>query len=371
MPRRASTRPSPPFALAIAPLLVASVASFAFASAGCKKTQAAVIESRDEAPVSVVTEPVTNAPMPRALPLTGTLRGQREASLAANAVGRVLGTSVERGQEVKAGDPLARLDVRTAAFAAAEAKANAELARSMEETAKRECDRYTQLLASGSISQAEHDRFADQCKTSPLSVRAAEARAATAAQTLSDGTIRAPFAGIIAERFVNAGEYVRQDSKVATLVAIDVMRLSFAVPEVHVGKVKEGSRVRFRVPAHPDRTFEGVVQFVGAEVRQATRDLVVEAVVQNEGRLLRPGMFAAIDLELEETPALVAPQNAILEKAGKHYAFVAVGDRLEQRIVQLGPSKGGLVAVLRGLHEGEALVKEPSPTLQNGQRIAR
>src|SRR5262245_24294980 len=83
--------------------------------------------------------------MPRSRALTGTLRGQRQTDLAANAMGRVLETFVERGAEVKKGDLLARLDVRGAALTAAEAQAHAALSRVQRDTSKRECERYKNL----------------------------------------------------------------------------------------------------------------------------------------------------------------------------------------------------------------------------------
>src|ERR1700678_1131120 len=88
---------------------------------GCK-ARADTSSAPPVARVHVETAPVREQPMPRSLSLTGTLRGQRQTDLAANASGRVLETFVERGAEVKKGDLLARLDVRAVAFSAAEAQ---------------------------------------------------------------------------------------------------------------------------------------------------------------------------------------------------------------------------------------------------------
>ena len=300
--------------------------SFRFASlvllplvalAGCKRAGPAATATQSEVPLSVKTAAAEDRPVSRILALTGTLRGQRETDLAANATGRVLATYVERGQLVKAGDVLARLDVRSASLVATAAKAQAELARAHEETAKRECERYQTLLDREAISRAEYDKIADQCRSTSLSVQAAQARAASASQTLSDGTVRAPFAGVIGERYVEAGEYVRHDSKIVTLVGQGPLRLLFAVPEVHVPVVTFGRRVRLRVPAYPERVFEGVVQYVGAQVRETTRDLPVEAVVPNSDGLLRPGMFASLELELGETPQPTVPTTALRRREGR------------------------------------------------------
>lgn len=335
---------------------------------GCKaKAEASAGPSAPR--VRVETVEVREAPMPTSFALTGTLRGQRQADLAANAMGRVLQTFVERGVEVKQGDLLATLDTRAAALTAREAAAMAELARTQQETAKRECERYQSLFAQGAIGRAELDRISDQCKSSPLSVAAAQARAAAAAQVVGDGQIRAPFGGVVTERWVEAGQYVRPDSRVIALVSVDVLRLELTVPEASINRVVPGGALTFEVPAFPGRTFAGTVRYVGAAVREATRDLVAEAEVPNPDRALRPGMFAAVSLAAGDAPAPTVPRAAILQKEGSLRVFAVVDKRLEERVVQRGVEKDGMAVVLRGLKPGERVVAAPTDALQNGQPV--
>jgi RND family efflux transporter MFP subunit len=271
--------------------------------------------------------------------------------------------------EVKKGDLLARLDVRAAALSAQEAAAQAALARTQRDTAKRECERYQSLLAQGAISQAEYDRISDQCHSSPLSVQAAEARAQSAAQVVGDGQIRAPFGGVVAERFVEAGQYVRQDTKIVSLVSVEVLRLELTVPEAHLAAVKQGGALTFTVPAFPGRTFTGTVKFVGATVRETTRDLVAEAEVENADRALRPGMFAAVSLLAGDAKVAVLPKAAIMMKEGNAHVFAVVDRRLEERVVQTDVEKDGVVAVVRGVRPGDKVVAKPSDALLNGQAV--
>ncbi|WP_437599076.1 efflux RND transporter periplasmic adaptor subunit [Sorangium sp. So ce590] len=346
------------------------LAALAASTAGCASKASA--ESATEAtapPLRVETAAVREEPMPRTLALTGTLRGERQTDLAANAAGRVLETFVERGDEVKKGDLLARLDVRAAALTAAEAQANAALTRAQEETAKRECERYRALVENGAISRVEHDRIADQCRSAPLSVAAAAARARAAAQSVGDGQIRAPFDGRVTERFVDVGEYVRHDSRVVALVSKGALRLSFTVPEASLAAVTTGGALTFTVPAYPGRSFPGTVRWIGAAVREATRDLVAEAEVQDPDGALRPGMFASIALATGEAPGPVVPRSAIVSKEGRAHLFAVVDRRIEERVVQIGVEKGDVVAVLRGVRAGDAIVMKPSEELQNGQAV--
>jgi len=335
------------------------------AAAGCNAKKIAATEP-PPAPIHVETVDAVEQPVPRVLSLTGTLRGSKQTELAANAAGRVQETLVERGSPVKAGDLVARLDVRSAALSASEAHASADLARTQALSAKRECDRYKTLLDQNAISRAEYDRVTDQCSTSSLSIAAAQARASMATQVVGDGMIRAPFAGIVAERYVEVGEYVRQDSKVATIVAIDSLRLEFSVPEASIGAVKQGGTMTFTVPAYPGRTFAGVVRFVGAALRETTRDLVAEALVDNADQALRPGMFASVALRTGEAPMPVIPKSAVIEKEGRSHIFVLAEQRVEERVVQTTAFTADRVAVMSGLKVAEKVVARPTAELHNG-----
>ncbi len=347
-------------------LLVLSVASLA----GCKGQSAEASTGPAEKPaVAVQTEPVHSIDVPRTLRLTGTLRGDRETDLAANANGRVLSTSVERGEQVKPGQVLARLDTRAASLSAVEARAHVDSTRAQEEQARVECDRFEQLKAKGAITDLEYQQRITQCRTLPLSVQAASARAALAAQNVGDGLIRAPFAGVVTERYVEVGQFLRQDSRVVTIVSADPLRLQIAVPEAQVANVKEGADVSFKVAAYPGRRFVGKVRFVSGALRATTRDLIAEAVVPNAERLLLPGMFADVALVIGQQRLPSVPARAVSEQDEQARVFMVVAGRLEERVVALGPKLGERVAISRGVREQEQVVVSELSGLSNGQRV--
>lgn len=319
--------------------------------------------------VHVETQAVATRNVPVWLTLTGQLKGSRETELAANANGRVVKTLVERGATVKAGQPIAVIDTRSAALNLAEARASAESAAAAAENAKTTCERYRALAEQGAISQFELDRVSVQCRTSDLTVSAAKARAALAGQVVGDGVIRAPFAGSIAERFVDVGEFVRSDTRVVTLVDLSTLRLEFTIPEASIAVAQVGAKVRFSVAGYPDRKFEGTLKYVSAQVRPATRDIVAEAVVNAPEVALRPGMFASVQLAAGTQSSPIVPRRALVERGGRLVAFVANDGRLEERIVQTGESMGEEVAIQRGVAAGEKLVAAPGSELKNGQRI--
>ena len=342
------------------------------ASAACSNQSASSAPAdAGAAAVNVTTVPVKSRPVSQYLPLTGQLKSGRETDLAANASGRVTSTRVERGAQVKAGDILATLDIRAAALSASEAKAHAENAATNAASAKLECERVRALVASGSLGQAELDRVEAQCKASEHAVSAAQARSLLAAQNVGDGIIRAPFAGVVTERYVDVGEFVRQDSKVVTLVDLSALRLEVTIPETHIQAARAGAKVTFSVAGYPGKEFGATLKFVGASVRNTTRDVVAEATVDDaEGALLRPGMFASVRLEAGEQPTPVVPKNALTTRDGRSAAFVVVNGRVEQRVVQTTETLGDEVAVIRGINEGEKVVVSPAETLRNGQHVS-
>jgi RND family efflux transporter MFP subunit len=336
---------------------------------GCKRGEAAAEPMPESGPVTVRAEAAAPLAVPRNLRVTGTLRGDREVDLAANASGRVLATLVERGQRVTKGQVLAKLDVRAAALSQTEAKAQAQSARAQEEQAKGECERYEKLKQKQAITDLEYLQKMTQCRTLPLSSEAASARAEMAAQNVGDGMIRAPFAGVVAERFIEMGQFVRQDTRVVSLASVDQIRLQLSVPEAEVPHVREGGEVSFLVGAYPERRFQATIRFVSGVVRATTRDLVVEAVVPNKEGLLLPGMFADAEIAVGQRTLPGVPKTAVFSRDKEPHAFVVTGDRLEERVLALGPELGGRVSILRGITDGERVVVEGQDALENGQLV--
>jgi len=346
---------------------ITTVALFAFVAA-CKGAEARPQRTEPALQVSLAT--ARRMQVSRTLSLTGTLAATQESDVAADVVGKVHSTHVERGDVVAKGAPIARVDVRAASLQASDARAQLEAARAQDAQNRLECGRSDVLWAKRVISDGERDRDRSRCEASAWSVRAAEARVALAQKSIGDGVIRAPFAGMIAERPVAAGEYVRADTRVATLLATDSLRLELTVPEADALAVAIGQSVRFQVSAIPDRSFEGTIRYLGPAVRRGTRDLLVEAVVPNADGRLRPGMFAvgAVDLGLEERVAI--PRDSVRAEAGIAHVFVERNGRLDERVVRLGPEAGTNVVVLEGLSAGERVVAAPGPEVRDGRIVA-
>jgi membrane fusion protein (multidrug efflux system) len=320
------------------------------------------------APISVKVAVAQELTVPRTLTLSGSLAGAEEAEVAAGAAGKVLATYVERGAVVKKGAVLARLDARVAAAQAAEAAAQLGSLRAQQAQAQLDCQRTDQMFQKGAISKADHDKAKTACETTKFSVSAAEARKTLTAEALRDAEIRAPFSGMVVERLVSAGEYVRPDSRVVTLVDVDSLRVELTVPEADVAQVAKGMAVEFRTPA-TGKVVRGQIRYVGPAVRRQTRDAVVEAVVENPNHELRPGMFVTAALALGKQSLPAVPEAAVRAEGNLRHVYLVQGGRLEDRLVQVGAPVGGLVPVVSGLKAGDKVVAELSAEVRDGARV--
>lgn len=307
--------------------------------------------------------------MPESILLTGTLRASQESEVAADTAGKVTATFVERGQRVKVGDTLAILDARGASISATAATAQSQLAKAQLEQAQRECERVKSLKDTGAISSAEYDRVTSQCQTTQWSAAAAAAQQQSAQKMVGDSVIRAPFSGVIGERFVTVGQYVAPASKVVTLYAADPLRVELTVPESAVAGVRSEQPIVFTVSAFGDEKFSGTVKYVSPHIRTATRDLVIEALCPNPDLKLKPGMFAVARLETVERPSAAVPASAIVKQAEGARVFAVVNKRVEERIVKTGSERDGKIAVLTGLKVGDSVVVAPGPDVRDGAQV--
>ncbi len=336
--------------------------------AGCPAPEqsSAQTNAASEEPTQVTTVLVREAPMPVTIKLTGTLQPERKARLASSTAGRVTKVHVERGALVKAGDTLAELDVSSAALSAKEAQKAAQNAKVQRENALRECERAEVLWKNGAISKSELELRKLQCESADIGVDAAGLRAQLGAQAVRDGVVRAPFSGVIEERTIDVGEYLMPGSPVATLLAIEKLRLDVVVPEVELPHLSLGAKLSFEVASQPSKRFSAEVLLVGASVREGTRDVVVEATVDNADRQLKPGMFATVEVVTKEVPTKVVPRSAIVRRGEASHLFVFVDGRAHERVVKLGAERGADVAVLRGVSPGDKVIAPPPERLQNG-----
>ncbi|MFO0727787.1 MAG: efflux RND transporter periplasmic adaptor subunit [Myxococcota bacterium] len=352
-------------------LLPLSVALLALGA--CKKPEATAEAGPKPvtviAPVKVDVAAVEHQKMPKYLTLTGSLIPDRTSEMAANVAGRVTATYIERGQPVKEGQVIAVVDSKAAGFQAAAAVAASRAAETQVELARQDCARADALFKEGALAKAEYERQKTQCSAQLYNANAAQAQADLAGKLAGDTIIRAPINGIIGERYVNIGEYVQPSSRVASVYSINPVRVSISVPESAVGLVKEGQQIDILVSAYPDRPFPAVVRLISPALRAATRDLIVEAFAKNDEGLLRPGMFASVNLRIGEEEQPTVPVSAIKADGTVRRLYLAKEGTAFEMVVQTGVEKDGRIAVLEPLAPGEKVILKPPPGLRDGTAI--
>jgi membrane fusion protein (multidrug efflux system) len=339
-------------------------------TSGCSTPASAAPPERAVTSVHADTIVAEARAVPRTISLTGTLLAAREAEVAAEASGKVVSLAVDRGDRVESGASLARLDARALVLVRAEASASAAGLVAQQESAELDCARAERLYAANVISRAEYDRTTASCTSSGHSVDAAMARAGLAQKSLSDAVVRAPFAGLVAERRVEVGDYVNAGRTLLTVVDISTLKLEVAVPETQVASIAPGRSVAFEVAAYPEREFSGVVRRVAPSLRKSSRDQLVEVSVDNREGALRPGMFAEARVAVGEARFPVVPLTAIRGKAPVEHLFVVRPDLVvEERAVATGDRAGSGVAVVRGISAGERIVASPGAAVRDGVKV--
>lgn len=365
--RIAAAAPAP----ALLPLIILALAQAS--TPGCARSEAEPAKAGNtaESPaVAIHLTDVREMKIPRVLTLSGSLTGAERAQVASGAAGKVLATYVERGSVVRKGTTLARLDSRILNAQLEELTAQVESLRAQQSQATVDCDRTQQMFTKGAVAKADFDRSQTQCATAKWSLAGAEARRNQLTESLRDTEIRAPFSGMVVERNVSAGEWVRVDSPVVSLVSTDALRVELTVPEADVAGLKTGQSIEFRIPASGGKTtYRGKLKYIGPSVRSQSRDAIAEAVLDSLAPELRPGMFVTAEIALGEQVVPGVPRTAIVSEGTQHRLFVASAGRLEERLVQVGDTRGNDIPVLNGVKAGERVAAIATAELHDGVRV--
>lgn len=354
-------------------ILSLSLGSLVLVSA-CKQPENKEAEAQKAAApaaVKVQTGDVEVKKVPKYLTLTGSILANQESQVAANVAGRVIATYVERGQPVSKGQVLVAVDSQEAGLSAASAAAQSKVAESQEQLAKQDCERADKLFAQGAMTKAEYERQKTQCTAQVYSANAARAGADLAQKRAGDAQVRAPFDGIVGDRFVNVGEYVQPPTRVASFYSIDPARIQISVPENAVALVKVGQTLELKVTAYPDRTFPATVKYMSPALRTNTRDLVIEATAKNADAALRPGMFASVLLSIGEEELPTVPAESLRVDGTVKRLFLAKQGKAFELVVRTGVSKEGRVAVLDELGTTDKVIINPPKELRDGATVVQ
>jgi membrane fusion protein (multidrug efflux system) len=303
---------------------------------------------------------------------TGQLLAKAEAQVAAQVNGEITSVAVDEGGAAEPGQIIVEIDPERRQLEADDAGARVVQAQAELEEANREASRIEQLYTRGAASKAQLDEAHTAQRLARSRTVAAEAQLGLARRAVQDSSVVAPFEGLIARRYVNAGEYVTAGQKLFDLVALDPVEVEFHLPEIDSARVAVGNRVEVRVAPYPGEVFEAVVTVVSPTIDEATRTLRVKAVIPNPDGRLRPGLFARADLGVAERSSVVMiPEEALLQRADGAVVFRLRGqDRVERLNVETGTHGDGWVEIRNGVSPDDWIVVRGQTELIDGSAVS-
>jgi membrane fusion protein (multidrug efflux system) len=358
-------------------------------------------------PVLVQTTTVHRIAIQRDVDLAGSLISPDQAKVSSEVAGVVQHVLVELGDEVKAGQIVAKLDPRELELALYRAESqlhqteaqlgidgvrikepppdeqisSVRMAIANRDDAHAQLRRAQRLRSQNLLSQADLDTAETKVKVTEANYQAAienvqslkatlqERRHATtlAQKKLNDTNIRSSIAGQISERLVQQGEFIRENTPVVSVVQMNPLKVRTAIQERYAGLVRSGLPVEFSVEAAPGQKFTGKVAYVSPSVDQTTRTFAVEVLVDNSNRRLKPGFFAkGVILTYRDENVMAVPDDAVSTLAGVSNVYVIEQGRIRQQSVSLGERVGDLFELLGGLKGDETLASSNLTMLATG-----
>ncbi|WP_286836942.1 efflux RND transporter periplasmic adaptor subunit [Spongiibacter sp.] len=322
------------------------------------------IDNMPTPPVTISSTTVTPQQWAARLNAVGSLVAVKGADLTAEVDGTITKISFESGQSVEAGTELLSLESVAERGELARLEAQAKLA-------EIEQRRREKLYKRGTISKSEYDTALAETNVAKAAVEAQRGR-------LNLKTLRAPFAGELGIRRVALGQYLRAGDKIVTLQSLDPIELDFSLPEKQLGKVNPGRTIEIVVDALGGRQFSGEIIAVEPKIDAQTRNFDVRARFANPEKVLKPGLFAKVTVNLgEPTQVLVLPKTAIQYSSYGDSVFVIRqqegGDAealdVIQRFVTLGEARGDFIEVISGVKEGDEVASTGLLKLRSGQPV--
>jgi len=309
--------------------------------------------------VEVVT--LETAPFVEEMRLTAVAVANQDVMLAAEESGVIRALYADRGAHVRPGDEIAKIDDGVLSAQVDQARAAAELAAQMWERRRR---LWEQDEVGSEIAYLEARYAAEQ---TGASLAALEER-------LARTVIRAPFGGVLEDRFVDVGAMVSPGEPVARLVDLDPVKVFAGVPERYATDVAVGASAVMTFDALGEGVYQAPILYVGSTVDPQNRTFPIEVELPNPNGAIKPQMVANMGVTRREVEsAVVVPQDALVRVEDGYILYIVVGGLdgqvAEARAVELGPTRRNLVVIEKGVTGGEQLVVVGQRSLAHGDRV--
>ena len=272
----------------------------------------------------------------------------------------------ESGAVVTNGALLVRLDTSSE-------EAQLRALEAQEELGRLNLARERNLRTQNMVSQSELD-------TAEATLKQSQGNADAIRAAIQKKTIRAPFGGRLGLRLVNLGQYLDTGKPIVSLQSLTPVYAEFSLPQQELARIKTGMKVRVTTDAYPGRQFDGALTAINPDLDQHTRSVGLQATFDNPEQLLRPGMFARVEVLLpEEQAVLVIPATSVLSAPYGDSVYViepkpGKEDRkpelaVRQQFIRTGRARGDFVSVESGLKPGDRIVSAGIFKLRNGMSV--
>ncbi|HEY3661229.1 MAG TPA: efflux RND transporter periplasmic adaptor subunit [Candidatus Udaeobacter sp.] len=317
-------------------------------------------------PTTVTSASVKEEDWAPRLTAVGSVSAVQGAVVSTELAGVVSEINFDSGAVAKKGEVLMKLDASQEEALLRSAEADAQLART-------DLERSRDLAIKKVVSGAEFDSA--QSKFTRMNAVVDQMRSSIAKKT-----VVAPFDGQLGIRQVNVGQMINAGQQVVGLTALDPLYVDFALPEQYLSKLAKGLEVTVRSDAFPGREFKGKLTAINSMVDPVTRNVPLQATLENSDHALHPGMFAKVEVALAETKkTIVIPGSAASYAPYGDSVFVIEKQKdpktgkesevLRQQFVRIGEARGDFVAVTQGLKAGQTVVSTGVFKLRNGMAV--
>jgi membrane fusion protein (multidrug efflux system) len=300
----------------------------------------------------------------------GTLNAYEEVVVSSEVEGILKELKADNGTPVTKGMLLATVDDTDFSLEVRRADAALKQSEATLANTKLEYQRKEALHKEELLTSQQFDDVKTRLVLAEAEVDRARAFLSLTKQRLSKTMIYSPLSGVVKDKKVERGNFVKNGTHLFTVIQNNPIKLNFSVPEKDIGKLKVGQEVAFTVEALPGREFKGKVTIVYPSLEAQTRTLQVEAQVPNTDGLLKPGLFAQVT-HYTGPPhdAIIVPVIAPIYEREIVRVYVIEGDRAKERRVALGTKYGEFIEVLEGVKEGDAVVTVGQQNLSDGVKV--
>ncbi|MFT3820454.1 MAG: efflux RND transporter periplasmic adaptor subunit [Rubrivivax sp.] len=355
-------------AVGIGRALLAKRAAAPVATAASAPAQALELTATD-------VTPARRAELVATLPVSGGIKAVNSAVVKAKVAAEVKALLVREGDAVQAGQLIGRLDDTEYQWRLRQAEEQATAAQAQLEIAERTLANNKALVDQGFISKTALDTSLSSANGARASLQAAKAAAELARKAVHDAELRAPLAGLVAQRLVQPGERVAVDAKLVEIVDLSRLELEAALAPEDVVGVRVGQRATLRVDGL-DQPLAATVARINPSAQGGTRSVMAYlAVAAQPG--LRQGLFARGGIELDRRSALAIPAAALRTEQSRPTVLVVEQGRAQPRAVQpgargevdFGNGREPALEVLSGLSEGELVLRASVGSLPAGTAV--